>query len=228
MQYTSGKDLRQVMKELNYRKLKGSWKQMFDLCAFKKTDSNDMNEFKLKFNNELLKIFLKDQSNRVSRGMSACSKIASELYEKLEKEFYASKDTEINISNILNLTESSDYVTFNYKKAIGSYYYSYIIVKLILSTLNMSEVDKTFLSANLGVTFDDDSSTCAIAVATLPIMKKEINHEWVESWAKETIKDFLLEHYKSIHKESNLQEYSKPFSEKVKYLMKDFYIKQFI
>lgn len=207
------------MEEKNYKNLKGSWKEMFDLCAFKKVNSHDNNRFKLYFNNELLKEFLDDQNNKRFRGLSGYSDLTARVHLRAEKAFYSKENGDISIQTIINEIHNAEYIVFDYKEENEDYRDHKLVIKLILSTLELNDTEKTFLSSVISTTFDDDSSTGTLAIANLPVCKKNPSHRKLEAWAKMSAEKYLMIHYSNV---SNIN-VKNTFIFKLRYFLHDVY-----
>lgn len=191
------------MKEVNYKKLNEKYKNMFDMCAFIKTDHKDMNDFKLYFNEQLLNIFLEDQASNVFRGLSGYAEVKAELHEKLERQFFLKNGEKISIESINRAIDEGNFISFDFSKEDGKYRYNFICLKIIISTLELSKEEKTFLSANINTSFDESSHTGTLAIATLHRQRRSLNMLKLEKWAKNIAKRHVMAHFKSIEPEHN-------------------------
>lgn len=213
------------MEEVNYKKLRNNYKQMFDMCAFVKTDHKDLNEFKLYFNSKLLNIFLKDQSKSNFRGLSGYAELKASLHEQLEKEFFSKKDNIFSMFNIERAIDEANFVAFDMIQDDESHRYNFINIKLIIPTLELNEPEKTFIAANIGTTFDEGSCSGTLAVATLHRQRKEIDNDKLEKWAKQVVLNHLRLHHYMINKESAIK---LTIKERVLFKCLDIYVKHLI
>lgn len=212
------------MEEKSYRKLVDPWKNMFDLCAATKSDHLDLNEFKLFYNQKLLEAFLEDQSANRKRGLSYYGELAEKVYFEAEKQFYKRKDNFMSFASVKDAVLSSDYVNFDYMKDEGGKKYPHLIIKLVVSTLSLSESEQTFLSSHINAKIDEESSSLALAVATLPKMKKLINHDIMEEWAKQTV----IKHLYSSTSVDEREEIKPTWREEARYVGLNFYARYLI
>lgn len=213
------------MKEVNYKKLRENYKKMFDMCAFTKTDHKDMNAFKLYFNEKLLELFLQDQVNGTFRGLSGYAQMKADLHEKLEKEFFCKKDSKISIVAIEKAIDEGNFISFDFLQEDEQHRYNFISLKVIISTLELSEEEKTFLSANISTTYDDESCSGTLAIATLHRQRKSLNMHWLERWAKNIAKRHILTHFGAIDPNHHTKVSSK---ERIEHFLLNVYAKQFI
>tara|TARA_B100000749_G_C18442032_1_gene472632 strand:+ start:2094 stop:2732 length:639 start_codon:yes stop_codon:yes gene_type:complete len=212
------------MEEKSYRKLVEPWKNMFDLCAATKSDHLDLNEFKLFYNQKLLEAFLEDQASNKKRGLSYYGELTEKIYFEAEKQFYERKDNHMSFTSVRDSILSSDYVNFDYMKDDGGKKYPHIIIKLVVSTITLSESEKTFISSHINAKLDDESSSLSLAVATLPKMKKLINHNIMEEWAKQTV----IKHLYNSSSVGNREEIKPTWKEEARYVGLNLYARYLI
>lgn len=214
------------MREKDYRKLKGTWKQMFDLTCAKKDNNGDLNEFKLEFNQNLLNATLKDQKQKISRGMSSMSELANEIFIQTERSYYSNNTDEFDFDRVLDCVNQADYIHFNHSKEVGKRNEFFIIIKLICPAIRLSSSEKEFVQVNMNTSIDTEISTMTLSVATLPIIKKVIDHEKLELWTKDVVVSHLIECYKRFNPDYEPEKLD--WKSKLERFKRNFYARQLI
>lgn len=160
------------MLEKQYNLLRGYWKNLFDFFAIKQPDGNYLSPYKLKYNENLFKVFFKDQRQNYKRPKDNYEKIAHDLYVKSEREVFVGNSVTIDIDNILAAIDSSIPLVTRKIVREGDFQYPKIISKLSVSTLTLNDNELDFLSSVIPSLFSSECSYLILNYAEIPLTKK--------------------------------------------------------
>ncbi len=193
------------MKEKDYKKLTGLYKSYFEIFSLKMADKYDANPFKLKFNQELFSIIYLDQVNKVVKNKHHYEALLPTIFDQTEKDVFVKSKDGVSEQSIYNSFDESSVLMTPYDKESEGYLYKHVVIKLICTTLSLNESEIEFIRTSIPSTYDEDTASLVIAVATLPVYGKYPTEELADRWAKEVAKKQVSIFYKKVFKQSTLK-----------------------
>ncbi len=189
------------MIEKQYNLLRGYWKNLFDFFAIKQVDNNYLSPYKLKYNENLFKVFFKDQRANYKRPKDKYEKIAHGLYVKSEREVFVGNSVKIDIENVLDAIQSSIPLVTRKIAKDGDYQYPKVASKLSISTLTLNDTELDFISSVIPSLFSSECSYLILNYAEIPLTRKfsKSKEQMIERHTISRVKNLIHIKYNEIN-----------------------------
>lgn len=215
------------MNDKQYELLYGYWKNLFDFYAIKKIDEHYLSPYKLKYNENLFKIFFKDQRQNYKRPKDNYEKIAHKIYAEAEKEIFVGSRVDINHDNILSSLNKGVSLVTSKVQSLSKFQYPKVLIKLTVPCITLNQNEMDFLSTSIPSSFSGECAYLVINYAEIPVYRKmnERKKRMLERHVKRAVVDVFNKQYDSVF---NTTHYSPKLTERVLNRLERFYISYFI